>query len=57
MSNGQKILTGIGAIASGLIIPAALNGDATASLILVPLGLICLSDIKFPRKHRKEYKA
>ena len=57
MNNGQKILTGIGTTVSGLIIPAALNGDATASLILVPLGLICLSDIKFPRKHRKEYKA
>ena len=57
MSNGQKILTGIGTIVSGLIVPVALNGDATVSLVLIPLGLICLSDIKFPRKHRKEYKA
>lgn len=57
MNNGQKILTGIGTIVSGLIIPVALNGDATVSLILIPLGLICLSDVKFPRKHRKERKA
>ena len=57
MSNAQKILIGMGTIASGLIIPVALNGDATVSLVLIPLGLICLSDIKFPRKHRKEYKA
>ena len=54
MNNGQKILTGIGTIVSGLIIPSLLNGDATTSLILIPLGIICLSDIKFPRKHRKE---
>ena len=57
MNNAQKILTGIGTIASGLIVPILLNGDASASLVLIPLGIICLSDIKFPRKHRKEYKA
>ena len=56
MNNGQKILTGMGAIASGLIVPILLNGDATTSLILIPLGIICLSDIKFPRRHRKECK-
>lgn len=54
MSNAQKILTGMGTIASGLIVPILLNGDASASLVLIPLGIICLSDIKFPRKHRKE---
>nr|DAG52796.1 MAG TPA: hypothetical protein [Caudoviricetes sp.] len=54
MSNAQKILTGIGAITSGLIAPVALNGDATVSLVLISLGLICLSEIKIPRKHRKE---
>lgn len=54
MSNAQKILIGMGTIASGLIIPPLLNGDATVSLVLIPLGIICLSDIKFPRKHRKE---
>lgn len=56
MSNGQKILTGIGAIASGLIVPILLNGDASASLVLIPLGIICLSEIKIPRKHRKAQK-
>ena len=56
MSNAQKILIGMGTIASGLIIPPLLNGDATVSLVLIPLGLICVSDIKFPRKHRKECK-
>lgn len=54
MSNAQKILTGMGVIISGLIIPVTLNGDATTSLILIPLGIICLSDIRIPRKHRKE---
>lgn len=57
MNNAQKILTGIGTIVSGLIVPILLNGDATVSLVLIPLGLICVSDIKFPRKHRKERKA
>ena len=56
MSNGQKILTGTGAIASGLIVPILLNGDASASLVLIPLGIICLSEIKIPRKHRKAQK-
>ena len=56
MSNAQKILTGMGTIASGLIIPSLLNGDATTSLILIPLGIICLSEIKIPRKHRKAQK-
>ena len=56
MNNMQKIISGIGVIISGLIIPVALNGDATTSLILIPLGIICLLDIRIPRKHRKERK-
>lgn len=56
MSNMQKILTGMGTIALGLIIPSLLNGDATVSLVLISLGLINISEIKIPRKHKKAQK-